>query len=160
MYSNKIPDSISALYLVFATCGLLLTGCARSHTVSFLGYQPPDYDVSLVKSLTILGFATSRPEIGESVKGQLLRSLMQHGYFTVVEPGRAAGPRYSPGNFDGIIETGRRLGVDAVITGSVTGGVDDSYSTQRNSKRVLDRYKKVVEYDSRSVKKTISGYDL
>ncbi|MEE2709110.1 MAG: tetratricopeptide repeat protein [Gemmatimonadota bacterium] len=144
-----------ALNLVSATCGLLFIGCASSQTVSFLGHQPPDYDVSLVKSLTILGFETSRPEIGESLKSQLLRSLMQHGYFTVVEPDRAAGTRYSHGNLDGIIETGRRLGVDAVITGSVTGGVDDNYATQRNSKRVLDRYKKVVEYYSRSVKETI-----
>jgi len=155
MYSDKMSDFIRTLSFFSATCGLLFTACAGSHTVSFMGYQPPDYDVSLVKSLAILGFETSRPEIGESVKGQLLRSLMQHGYFTVVEPDRETGAIYSAGDFDGIIETGRRLGVDAVITGSVAGGVDDNYSTQRNSKRVLDRYKKVVEYDSRTVKETI-----
>lgn len=136
-------------------CLVTCLSCAGTQTVSFMGYQPPDYDVSLVKSLTIVGFESDRNEMGASVKSHLIQSLMGHGYFTVAESDRADGGRSYSGDPAGIVELGRKMRVDAVVTGTVSGSVDDNYTTQRNSKRVLTRYKTVVEYESRPVKEKV-----
>lgn len=146
--TRRLPVTLLSVFLLF------IAGCATTRTVSFMTYQPPDYDISLIKTITILGFDTSKQEIGNSVKSQLVHRLMQHGYFTVVEPDRATSG-YADQYIDSVVDAGRQLGVDAVIDGKVIGDVEDRYTTQKNTKRVLTRYKTVVEYESRPVVETI-----
>ncbi|MBI4553591.1 MAG: caspase family protein [Candidatus Latescibacteria bacterium] len=138
-------------YVIAIVIGLIgLAGCAGPKTISFLAYQPPDFDVSQVRTIAFIGLKSQDDAVSTKVGSLLVQSLMRHQYFTVVQPDRAS-TRLAGGAIQDIAEAGRMLGVDAVIDGDVDGGVDDDYTMQSNSKRVLVRYDTVTEYESRTV---------
>jgi tetratricopeptide (TPR) repeat protein len=147
--------------MVYTVCGavmvlltLLPAGCARHSTISFLAYQPPDFDVSLVRTVTVLPLEAQDEETGRLFTSRLIHHLTQHGYFSVIEadPALASGAALTP---EDAVAAGQRLGVDGVIVGTVEGQVADTYTTENNSKRMLVRYKTVTEYESQPVEETV-----
>ena len=133
---------------------VLALGCSGPRTISFMAYQPPDFDVSLIKSVAILRIDASDRRTGKSVEARLIQDLMQHGYFSVKEANQNL-KAITTQNQEQSLEIGRRLGVDAIIVGNVDGQILDHHSTRTNTKQVLARYKTVVEYESQRVQKTV-----
>ena len=118
---------------------VLALGCSGPRTISFMAYQPPDFDVSLIKSVAILRIDASDRRTGKSVEARLIQDLMQHGYFSVKEANQNL-KAITTQNQEQSLEIGRRLGVDAIIVGNVDGQILDHHSTRTNTKQVLARY--------------------
>lgn len=142
------------LYIGLAVAGLMALGCSGPRTISFMAYQPPDFDVSLIKTVAVLQIDAADRQTGKAVENRLIQDLMRHGYFSVKEADRSRTGISAQSREKGI-EIGRRLGVDAIILGHVDGQIVDEHSYRTNTKQVLTRYKTVTEYESKRVQKTV-----
>jgi len=148
------PSVARSLTSRFLLLGLLALGCSGTRTISFMAYQPPDFDVSLIKTVGVLRIDASDRQTGKAVETRLIQDLMRHGFFSVKEANQNL-TSMTTQNQEQWLQIGRQLGVDAIIIGNVDGQISDNHSTRTNTKRVLTRYKTVVEYESRRVQKTV-----
>ena len=142
------------LFFALPVAAAVLFSCAGPRRISFMAYRPPDYDVSLIKSIAVLRLNANTDDLARAVESRMIENLTQLGYFSVVESDRIR-PIRGTLNLVDAVEMGRRLGVDAVLVGDIEGEVSDQFTTETNTKRVLDYVKTVTEYESQPVEETI-----
>ena len=151
---SALLTRILILLFTLPVTAVVLFSCAGPRRISFTAYRPPDYDVSLVKSIAVLRLNASSDDLARAVESRMIENLTQLGYFSVVESDRVR-PIRGTLNLDAAVDMGRRLGVDAVLIGDLEGEVSDQFTTETNTKKVLDYIKSVTEYESQPVEETV-----
>ena len=120
---SPFPISRNAIRTAALAACLALSGCAQ--TATMMVWQPAEADVSGIHRLAVLEFR-GNGDSGTAARTALVSGIWNTGFYTLVDPSQtsrvaqaSAQVPEAPPDIAAAIETGRRLGADAVLVGDV-----------------------------------------
>ncbi len=122
---------------------ITLAGCTSTQHVRLNRWQPVDFDVQGVDRLAVLTFA-GKGEPAERARRAVLEKLQASRFYTLVDEatvrGLGAGAEYlgEKARLQQAVADARRLGIDAVLAGRLSGKLDAGSSLLGGAVRVGD----------------------